>query len=57
MKIEMIKNHREKRRYRLKGQILIVTPSKGEEYIKKKVAKVVFKDVETAQRIDSKEKR
>ena len=57
MKIEMIKNHREKRRYRLKGQILIVTPSKAEEYIKKKVAKVVFKDVETAERIDSKEKR
>jgi hypothetical protein len=57
MKIKMIKNHRDKSRYRLKGQILDVTPIKGEEYIQKKVAEVVFKDVETAERIDRKEKR
>ena len=57
MKIKMIKNHRDKKRYRLKGQILDVTPIKVEEYIQKKVAEGVFKNVETAERIDRKEKR
>jgi hypothetical protein len=57
MKIEIIKNYRDDRRYRLKGQILSVVPWKGEELIKRKVAKVAFKDVETAEIIISKEKR
>ena len=57
MKIEIIKNYKDKTRHRLKGEILNVTPWKAEELCKKKIAKVVFKEVETAEIIDKKETR
>jgi hypothetical protein len=57
MKIEIIKNYQDNNRYRLKGIILDVTPWKAEELVKRKVAKVAFKKVETAERIDIKEER
>lgn len=57
MKIIIIKNFKDNNRFRLKGQLLDVVPWKGQELIKRKVAKVAFKDVETTQRIDIKEER
>ena len=65
MKIEIIKNIKDGRRHRLKGQILEVTPWKAEELLKKKYARVLMKKsvnvpiekVETAQKKDLKETR
>jgi len=57
MKIEIIKNFKDNNRYRLKGLIMEVTPWKAEELVQRKVAKVAFKEVETAEKIDIKETR
>ena len=65
MKIEIIKNHKTKKRTYLKGQTLDVMPWKAEEFFKRKVARVLFKKevhvpiqtAETAEKKDLKETR
>jgi len=65
MKIEIIKNHKAKKRHFLKGQILEVMPWKAEELFKLKVARVLFKKevhvpiqkAETAEKKNLKETR
>ena len=58
MKVEIIKNCQDGARTRLKGQVLTVTSWKAEELVKRKLAKVLFKntvkvpieEVETAEK-------
>lgn len=65
MKIEIIKNHKTKKRHYLKGQTLEVMPWKAEELFKMKIARVLFKKevhvpivkAETTEKKDLKETR
>ena len=64
MKVEIIKNCRDGKRTRLKGQTLEVTPWKAEQLLKSKLVRELKKEVkvpivkaETTQKIEVKETR
>jgi hypothetical protein len=56
-KIEIIKNYQDGNRYRLKGDTMFVLPRKAKELIDKKVAKALYKDIETTMKKVKKEIR
>ena len=56
-KIEILKNYQDGNRYRLKGQVLVVLPRKAKELIDQKVAKLLYKDIETTMKKEIKEVR
>lgn len=55
--IEITKNYKDGNRHRLKGQILEVMPWKANELINLKVAKLVYKEIETTMQKEDKEIR
>jgi hypothetical protein len=56
-KIEITKNYQDGNRYRLKGQTIFVLPRKAKELIDLKVAKALYKDIETTMKKEIKEVR
>jgi len=56
-KIEILKNYQDGNRYRLKGQTMFVLPRKAKQLIDEKVAKELYKDIETTMKKEIKEIR